>query len=182
MNIHAVILLAIEIVSVAAFTYLFTLFVQLYRRVRAESLLLYTAFLLLLLIGQLCGALSIIAPDPRIAATLFVASSSFAVAGFLILLYSSLSRGELFMLIPLLVAFPDMLAGALSTAIVAFSARGLTRIFLAILSLSYYIRGFGVLLTALQGFFPILLVSETVRAVAAVLLAIHHTLQVSSHG
>lgn len=85
MNIHAVILLAIEVVSVAAFTYIFTLFVQLYRRVRAESLLLYTAFLLLLLIGQLCGALSIIAPDPRIAATLFVASSSFAVAGFLLI-------------------------------------------------------------------------------------------------
>jgi hypothetical protein len=68
------------------------------------------------------------------------------------------------MLIPLIVASPDILATALSTAIVAFSARELTRIFLAILSLSYYIRGFGVLLTALQGFFPILLVSETVRA------------------
>lgn len=181
MNLYMLLLLIVESISIAAFTYLSILFIRVYRRIKSESILFYTIFILLLLLGQLCGILSTVVSNARIAATLYVASSSLAVAGFMIMLFSSFSSNELYIVIPIFIASPDILAGILSTVFVIESVRGRTRYFISILSASYYIRGIGTLLTAFQGSLLALLISETIRASAVVLLALHHTAQVLAY-
>jgi hypothetical protein len=179
---YITILLVIELISVSAFTYLSILFVRVYRKIKLDSILLYTIFIIFLLLSQLSGVFSIIIPDTRIATTLYIATSSFAIAGFTTMLMLSFSSNNLYIFIPIFIASPDILAGILSTLIVLKRIKGETRYFLSLLSTSYYIRGIGALLTAFQGTLLTLLISETIRATAAVLLSLHHTAQVLTYG
>lgn len=180
MDLYIVLLLVVECISIIAFAYLEVLFIRVYRGVKLESILVYAIFILFLLSSQFCGVLSIIVSDSRIAAALYVATSSLAVAGF-ILLYTS-SSNSMYIIIPIFVASPDILAGVLSTLLILKRIAGRTKYFLTILSFSYYIRGASTLLTAVQGSPMLLLISETMRAIAAVLLSLHHTAQVLVYG
>lgn len=179
MNLYTVLLLIVELISVASFAYLVMLFLRVYRAFKAEGILVYIMFTLFLLLSQLCGMLSLIIPDSRVAATLYVAASSLAIAGFVLLIPSS---NNTFVIIPILVSSPDILAGVLSTLITLKRAAGRTRYFLALLSISYYIRGVSTLATAALGPPSLILVSEAMRATAAVLLSLHHTVQVLIYG
>ncbi len=181
MDLYIVSLLVVELVSIAAFTYLAVLFVRVYNVFKVEDILVYIMFILFLLLSQLCGMLSIIISDSRVAAALYVATSSLAIAGFILLLTSS-HTGNTYIIMPILVSSPDILAGILSTLIISKHVTGKTRYFMALLSLSYYIRGVSTLLTAAQGPPLLLLVSETIRAIAAVALSLHHTAQVLIYG
>jgi len=181
-NIYTPLLLVAELISSAAFAYLTVLFIRVCKRVRLESVMLYTIFITFLLLSQICAALSIVVPSARLATALYIASSSLALAGFIALLSPFRGTGELYIFLPLLITSPDILAGVFSTLLIVKRVRGRTRHFLSILSTSYYIRGLGALLTAFQGTFLVLLVSEAVRACAAVLLALHHTAQVLVYG
>lgn len=181
MDIYTPLLLVAELISTAAFAYLAVLFIRLCKRVKLESVTLYTVFIAFLLFSQLCVTLSIVVPSARLATALYVASSSLALAGFIAMLSPSPSPNELYTLLPLFIASPDIMTGALSTLLIVKRVRGKTRLFLSILSASYYARGLGALLTAFQGSLLVLLASETVRACAAVLLAFHHTAQVLAY-
>jgi len=181
-NVYTLLLLVAELISTSAFAYLTVLFIRICKRVRLESVVLYTAFITFLLLSQLCATFSIVVPSAKLATALYVASSSLALAGFIALLPSSHSTSELYVVLPLLVASPDILAGVLSSLLVVKRVRGRTRYFLLALSASYYVRGVGALLTAFQGSLLALLASEAVRACATVLLALHHTTQVLVYG
>lgn len=181
MNLYTLVLLVLGSISIAAFTYLAILFIRVYREFKSDQILAYAIFIVFLLLSQLCSILSATISDNRIAATLYVATSSLAIAGFILLLIPPNSNNT-YIFIPILVSSPDILAGLLSTLLILKRIRGGTRYFLLFLSLSYYARGIGALLTAAQGLLPLLLVSEAMRAAAAVLLALHHTAQVLTHG
>ena len=181
MNLYTVVLLVIESISIAAFAYLAALFIRVYKEFKSDHILVYTIFIVFLLLSQLCSILSATISDNRISATLYVATSSLAIAGFILLL-TPLSSNNTHIFIPILVSSPDVLAGLLSTLLILKRIRGETRYFFLFLSLSYYARAIGTLLTAAQGLLLLLLISEAMRATAAVLLALHHTVQVLTHG
>ncbi|MCC6056830.1 MAG: hypothetical protein LM583_09160, partial [Desulfurococcaceae archaeon] len=79
MNIYTSLLLVAELISSAAFAYLTVLFIRICKRVRLESVMLYTIFITFLLLSQICAALSIVVPSARLATALYIASSSLAI-------------------------------------------------------------------------------------------------------
>lgn len=165
----------------AAFTYIATLFARVYVRLKSDELLANVVSFTLLALSQACGAASAITPEGQWAATLYVATSSLAAASFAVMLLQTTSAGT-YILIPTLVITPDLLAGLLSSILTISRARGGTRSLLSLMSLSYYVRGLSVLLSAAHGSLLTLLISETMRAAVAVLLSIHHTAKVLPHG
>ncbi|MEM0005986.1 MAG: hypothetical protein QXV81_01690 [Ignisphaera sp.] len=180
MDLYIALLLAVECISITAFAYLEALFIRVYRGVRLESVLVYAIFILFLLLSQFCSILSIIVSDSRTAAALYVATSSLALAGFILI--CTPSSNSMYIAIPIFIASPDILAGLLSTILILKRIAGRTKYFLTLLSLSYYIRGVSTLLTAAQGSPLLLLISEATRAIAVVLLSLHHTAQVLVYG
>ncbi|MEM2004730.1 MAG: hypothetical protein QW705_01300 [Zestosphaera sp.] len=180
MDLCSTVLALLEVVGAVAFAYLSTLFLRIYVRLKSDELLAYTTSFILLALSQVCSLLSTIVSEGRLAATLYVATSSLAMAGFMVMLFPRRSS-KFYMLVPLLVTTPDMLAGLVSTILVIRSVRGRTRSFLAILSLSYYVRGLSIVLSSAQGSLLGLLVSETLRAFAAILMSLHHMTQVLTH-
>ncbi len=162
-----------EVVGAIAFFYIAYLFIRVYRRLGEESTLLFSLSYMFLGIAQICAFLSIIVLSHRLATTFYVATSSFAIAGFISML-NSIRYGSRLYIIPLtiLLVVPDVIAGILS-AIVSLRSMYITRILMLLLSISFFFRGLSIVIS--PNISPIILLfAEVLRAAIAITLSLYH--------
>ncbi|MEM0371811.1 MAG: hypothetical protein QXG46_02530 [Ignisphaera sp.] len=176
---YGLVLICLELIGFTAFLYTALRFLQIYREIGGDELALAFLSFMFLSLSQLCVLLSILSSDIRIATALYVATATTAIASFTIMILQRHIENKMYIMMPtiLLILVPDIVAGLLSSY-VAIEAKRSIRLFLLMLSLSYYLRALAVV--ASVEFTPILLlISESVRSTSAVALAVHNSLKVS---
>lgn len=171
-------LMAIEVTGFLSFLYVALRLLSTYRKFRVQDLLLSSTSFLLLSVSQLCAALSIVFNDVRVSASLYVATSSLAMAAFILMIVQRSCSEKLYTFTPYIVFLiaPDVVAGSLSIYI-AIRASGYIKMLLIMLSSSYYLRVLSVIVGG--EITPIvLLVAELIRSLSAVALAIYSSVKV----
>ncbi|MEB3861847.1 MAG: hypothetical protein GSR84_06470 [Desulfurococcales archaeon] len=168
----------VEAIAAAAFTVIAYRLYIVYSRLREDPLESGLAGFTLLAASSLAMMIASLASSPRASLSIYVASSILAVGGFYLL---SPLRG-MTVVIPLgglkvLVALFDYLAGIMGFT-ASQTTRGPARVLLAIIALSYMVRGTSMLGGAL-GMGPAsvalaLFVGELLRAASAAALAVFY--------
>ncbi|MCS7139462.1 MAG: DUF5985 family protein [Candidatus Nezhaarchaeota archaeon] len=185
MDPYQVTLIILGTLCSALFFLVFTMLLRVYLRVRVELLVFFSFSFLLLALGQVASALSIIIDQPRLSLTLFTSSSSITSIGFLLMLFSLLRRGKeeaLAVTVPLLlIAAPDVAAFALSLAASMIIRGKHLKMYVMALSASYLIRGFGSILLPMGVGAYVLITSELLKAIATSLFAMYHLGKVTIH-
>ena len=121
------------------------------------------------------AAASLFSGDPRLAATLFTASSSTAAAGLAVVAVAAWRRADAMPVVaPLLLALAADVLAALAGGLAAARARGLARVGLALLASAHVGRAASVALAPGGDALLVLAASEAVRAAAAASLAVYH--------
>jgi len=162
-----------DAVGAIAFLYISLLFAKIYRKLRDDSILLFALSYAFLCLANITAILSAITPDHRLATAYYTATSSLAIAGFIAML-EALKPGPALYTAPLiaLVITPDIIAGILS-AMISIKSEHATRLFMALLSLSFIFRGFSTVAAPVIS--PLLLlIAEILRAFSAVALSLYH--------
>ncbi|ADM27431.1 hypothetical protein Igag_0597 [Ignisphaera aggregans DSM 17230] len=177
MTLEILVMSIAEIVGAIAFLYIAYLFIKVYRGLRDESSFLFSVSYLFLGIAQICAFLSIIVSSHRLATTFYVATSSFAIAGFISMLGSTGYRSRLYIVpLAILLMSPDIVAGILSIA-VSLRSIHITRIMMLLLSISFFFRGISIVVA--PSISPIILLfAEVLRATIAIALSIYHVSRV----
>jgi len=175
---ESVALLAVEVVGLASFAYVFTLFMRVYLKLRDGDSFSAAFAYGMLAAAQLFAVLSIVVDDLRLASAFYTATSSFALAGFAAMLLTI--RGERIYIHTAVIALmvsPDIASGILAAILSAFSVGTVTQISAALLSSSYIFRGLSLLLATRLASPIIFFVAEALRAVAALMLSTYHALR-----
>lgn len=176
-------LIVLESMSMIAFAVLAYRFYLVARDLGGERVYYYCYGFLLLSLSQVAMFLSVIYVNPRASLSLYTASSALSLAGFYAFAYgrgaiSSSADNKLLVMVVVwlksLVAIIDYAAGFVGMIVSTF-ARGLAKYLIAVIGLSYIMRGSTLIASILSGsdhLLTILLVGELSRSVAATLLSI----------
>lgn len=162
----------------ALFSYMASVFLSVYKRLRARSLLYLFASFLLLALSQASSVLSTIVESARLSLTFYTLTSSLAAASFFLVVVSVSEEEKAVAVVPIAISTPDLLACALAaTASVICEGRQL-RAYLVTLSMVHLLRFFSALLLHSDVGALLLALAEVTRALATLPFAIFHVSRV----
>jgi hypothetical protein len=161
-------------ICLVLFGYIAWELLNVYRKLRARSLLYLSASFLLLALSQAASMLSVVAESARLSLTFYTLTSSLASASFFMIVVSASEEEKVIAIAPIAILMPDLLACALAaTASVACKGRQL-RAYLIVLSLVHSLRCFSALQLHSDVGALLLASAEVARALATLLFAVFH--------